>query len=381
MIKEVTRYIKPEVERELWARAAGRCQFDGCNRILYRSPVTQERVNIAEKAHIYSFSEHGPRGWGPLITNRAALNNISNLMLMCHDCHKKIDQDEEGNRYSGELLREWKLKHERRVEIVTGIAPDKKSHLVIYGANIGEQKSPLQIVSAAEAMFPDWYPAQERALSLSMNWEQEDKSAEYWITERNNLKTIFEQEIIPKIRENNPCHFSLFALAPQPLLIFLGCLFTDKIPVNVYQLHREPKTWKWQFHPEGFGYIVNQPTDTSKQPVLVISLSDKISYDRIVSVLGQNVSIWELTIADCHNDFLRSQAQLSMFREIVRHLMVDIKAKHGQQATLHVFPAMPVACSVELGRVRMPKADIPWIIYDQNNKEKMFIKTLEISGG
>ena len=30
MAKEVTRYIKKEVERELWARAAGRCQFDGC---------------------------------------------------------------------------------------------------------------------------------------------------------------------------------------------------------------------------------------------------------------------------------------------------------------------------------------------------------------
>ncbi len=56
VIREVNRYIKREVERELWARAAGRCQFNGCNRILYRSPVTQERVNITEKAHIYSFS-------------------------------------------------------------------------------------------------------------------------------------------------------------------------------------------------------------------------------------------------------------------------------------------------------------------------------------
>lgn len=27
--------------------------------------MTQERVNISEKAHIYSFSEDGPRGWGP----------------------------------------------------------------------------------------------------------------------------------------------------------------------------------------------------------------------------------------------------------------------------------------------------------------------------
>ncbi len=378
MIKEVTRYIKKEVERELWARAAGRCQFDGCNRILYRSPVTKERVNIAEKAHIYSFSEHGPRGWGPFITNTNALNNISNLMLMCHDCHEKIDQDEKGIRYSAGLLLEWKLKHERRIEIVTCFAPDKESHLVIYGANIGEEKSPLQEMAAVDAMFSDWYPAEEKAISLSMHWEQEDRNAEYWAMERDNLKTIFERNIIPKIRENNPAHFSLFAFAPQPLLIYLGHLFTDKIPVNVYQLHREPITWKWQPHPEGFEYIVNRPSDTKNQSVLIISLSGKITRDRITSIMGDNISIWELTIEKPNNDFLQSQAQLSMFRVVLRRLMVEIKEKHGQQTVLHIFPAMPIACAVEFGRIRMPKADMPWVIYDQNNKEKTFIKALQI---
>jgi hypothetical protein len=35
------------------------------------------------------------------------------------------------------------------------------------------------------------------------------------------------------------------------------------------------------------------------------------------------------------------------------------------QVLLSVFPAMPVACAVELGRIRMPKADLPWLVYDQ----------------
>src|SRR3990172_8383452 len=104
MAKEITRrHIKVEVERELWARAAGRCQINGCNRILYKSPVTQEPVNISEKAHIYSFSEDGPRGWGPFVMNRNKLNDISNLMLVCNVCHTTIDQDKDGERYSAEL--------------------------------------------------------------------------------------------------------------------------------------------------------------------------------------------------------------------------------------------------------------------------------------
>ena len=70
MVKEVTRHIKHEDQRELWARAAGRCQFDGCNKIVYQSPLTKEAVNIGQQAHIYSFSEDGPRGWGIFKSNK-----------------------------------------------------------------------------------------------------------------------------------------------------------------------------------------------------------------------------------------------------------------------------------------------------------------------
>lgn len=39
---------------------------------------------------------------------------------------------------------------------------------------------------------------------------------------------------------------------------------------------------------------------------------------------------------------------------------------------------MPVATAIELGRVRMPKADMPWRIYDQVNDSGGFIPALEI---
>lgn len=277
MAKEVTRYIKREVERELWTRSAGRCQFDGCNRILYKSPITQERVNISERAHIYSFSENGPRGWGPFITNKRKLNDLPNLMLVCHDCHKTIDQDKEGERYSADLLIKWKRQHEKRVEIVTGICPNKKSHVVLYGAKIGEENFTLCPVTAIEAMFPEWYPAEEMPINLSMSCTHEDCSKTYWRTEAEHLQTAFDRQIRPRIEESGSCHFSLFSLAPQPLLILLGTLLTDKIPVEVFQLHREPKTWKWQSHPDGFDFKVNYPTNTKHDPVLILSLSDRIS--------------------------------------------------------------------------------------------------------
>ncbi len=378
MAKEVTRHIKSEIERELWGRAAARCQFSDCNRLLYKSPITQEPVNLAEMAHIYSFSKYGPRGWGPFKSNLVGLNDVSNLMLVCHDCHKKIDQDKKGERYSADLLKKWKADHESRVRIATGALASKKSHVVLYGSRIGDENSPLQTAVAFDAMFPEWNPADDRSVNLSMQSALDDSTKEFWITEEAHLRKEFDRHIRVRISEAQPNHFSVFALASQPLLILLGSLFTDKVPTIVYQPHREPKTWKWQQHPDGFQFRIDEPADKSGIPVLVFSLSARIASERVESVLGSQASIWEMTIDQPHNDFLWSEAQLSMFRETARKLMVAIRSAHPTASDLKVFPAMPVSCAVELGRVRMPKADLPWVIYDQNHKHHKFIEALTI---
>lgn len=57
------------VESMLWGRAADRCEFEGYNQPLYKSKVTQEPVNAAQKAHIYAFSTGGTQhsiSGGPL---------------------------------------------------------------------------------------------------------------------------------------------------------------------------------------------------------------------------------------------------------------------------------------------------------------------------
>lgn len=379
MPKEVTRSIGQKAERELWARAAGRCEFDGCNRLVYKSPVTQESVNISEIAHIYSFSEDGPRGWGPFTWNKKSINDVGNLMLVCHDCHKEIDKEKDGGRYPAKLLLQWKSEHEKRIVIVTGVDPSKKSCVVLYGANIGDEKSPLQPEHAKWALFPEWYPSEEKPVCLEMSWEGRDDRPDYWVTEERNLKQRFDRLVRPLIEDG--LHLSIFGFAPIPLLIRLGTLFTDKIPSRVYQLHREPEqTWQWASGQADTHFQINTPSDYEHPPALIIALSASIARQRITSVLGPDVSIWELTISDPNNDFLKTPDQLSKFRETVRKLMVQISEKHGNKTPLSIFPAMPVATAIELGRVRMPKAEMPWIIFDQNNHAGAFVEALRIGG-
>lgn len=378
--KEVkpARTISRATEVELWARAAGRCEFDGCNELLYKSPVTQERVNIAQKAHIYSFSPAGPRGRGVFIKDTTGLNEVGNLALVCYGCHKKIDSDKKGERYSAKLIKFWKEEHEKRVQIVTEIKATKQSEVIFYHAKIGDERSPMSFPDAVEAMFPERYPKDERPTNLSMVSEDDDSTVEYWETESRNLKKAFERQLRERIGKGDVEHCSVFAFAPQPLLIQLGTLLTDKVDAAVYQLHREPRNWKWQPHEEGFAFNLKVPADTSGAPVLAFSLSAKIASERISAAVEGNISVWEMSVTGPNNDILKSNLQLSMFREAARKALVAIRAVHPQAEELKIFPAMPIACAVELGRIRSPKADLPWSIFDQNNKHRRFIPALAI---
>jgi len=362
----------------LWGVAAGRCEFNGCNKPLWKSSVTQEQVNIAEKAHIYSFSGEGPRG-NEGITDEQ-LNDLPNLMLVCPECHAKMDNKKDGGRYTAELLKEWKAAHERRIEVVTGIDPQMKSHIVIYGANIGDHSSPLRYANVAPAVFPARFPAEDRAIELGMvDSLLRDSGSPYWAVESENLTTKFRQRVGERLASGEVTHLSIFGRAPQPLLMLLGSLLVDIPAVDVYQLHREPEqTWKWPDAPNAQAFELREPASFDGQPALVLSLSGTVTSDRIESVLGRGVSIWSITIPAPNNDFTKSREQLSEFRSIVRRALNEIKARHGQTTTLHVFPAMSVATAIEMGRVRQPKADMPWKIYDQNNTLGGFVPAISL---
>jgi hypothetical protein len=136
LIREVTRSVPKKTSNLLWGRAAGRCEFRGHNAPLWKSPVTGEGVDIAEKAHIWSFSVGGPRGRKGI--SAATVNSIANFILVCRICHRLIDDDKKGERYSAVLLQQMKAEHERRIELATAVDGNRRTHVVHYSANIGD---------------------------------------------------------------------------------------------------------------------------------------------------------------------------------------------------------------------------------------------------
>jgi SMODS-associated and fused to various effectors sensor domain len=380
-LKEVTRHISVADTAMLWGRAAGRCQFAGCNEDLTRSHVTQEDVNAGQRAHIYSFSKGGPRGHEGVTDEE--LNSVENLLLVCYTCHRKIDREQDGGRYPAALVKEMKRGHEERIRLVAGIDSDRKSHVLFYGANIGELSSPFDFADAGTAMFrSERYPAEPRAIDLALLGSvSRDDGPEYWPLQANELASKFKRRVKDLVDDRSIEHLSVFALAPQPLLVLLGTLIGDIIPTDVYQRHREPRqTWVWPSSAAPLELTVREPDRRDGPPALLLGLSATVTHDRIERVLP-GACIWEVAVPEPSLHLVKSRVHLAQFRVLVQKLFDRIKAEHGQKTTLHVFPVVSNSLAVEFGRARLSKADMPWRIYDQVNLRDGFIPGVDIAFG
>lgn len=368
--------IPQPVKFILWGKAAGRCQYRGCNKSLFTDALTKGEFNQSYIAHIVADVAGGPRG--DAIRSPLLSQDVTNLMLMCDTHHRKIDKDDVAG-HPESLLLEMKREHEDRIAIAADIAYNMQSHIVTYKANVGTHTPIVTYESVREHLLPTHYPAQSSAIDLGLNNSpQRDRNASFWQAELDNLETQFNEQLRPKLRKNEIKHLSLFAFAPIPLLIKLGTLVNDIQDIEVHQPVRSPKTWNLSDDRGQEVYSVVKPTEKHLIVALNISLSATITNDRIISVLGDKCSIYTLTIATPFNDYLKNKIHLADFSVAVRQLLDEIKAVHGGVTELHVFPAMPIATAIEFGRVWMPKADMSLVIYDENTALGGFNKAIEI---
>lgn len=363
-IPEKTRYI-------LWGKAAGRCQYRGCNEKLYLDSTTQTEFNIAYIAHIVADSPKGPRG--DVVRSPLLAKKISNLMLLCDEHHRLIDR-EKVNEHPESLLVEMKEEHERRIELQTSILGEMQSHLLLYGANTGQHSPGLSWEETAKALLPYRYPADSRPITIGLkNSAKDDSDPEYWKSEVENLRAQFNNRVKIPLNDGFINHLSVFALAPQPLLIELGVLLGDINESEAFQKKRDPSTWEWLPDAQTEHQII-RPSSKAKTVALKLELSAKIEDERITSALPGDVAIWSITHDSPGNDYLKSKSQLQNFRETVRKAFADIKLTHGEDAFLHIFPASPISTCIELGRAWMPKADLSFHIYEQNTSKGGFYK-------
>ena len=367
--------VSTKTRLTLWTRSGGRCQI--CNDQLLGDWLSgKDELNNGYVAHIVAESPGGPRG-DPMRSLKLA-DEVANLMLLCNAHHRLIDGIETWQDYPEARLLQMKAAHETRINIVTGIIPDRASHVLLYSARVGHHDCPARYDLAKTAMLPERFPAVREPIALDLSGcAFEDTQTEYWSFQSLNLRKQFDRKVRDQLADGHIKHLSVFALAPQPLLIELGSLLSDIPAVTVHQLHREPQGWDWRNSRSPVAFKTSEKVGIGKAVALILSLSATITDDRIEAILG-DAPIWHITVSQPDRDIIHRQDDLVRFRETVRCTFDKIKAVHGQDAAIHIFPAMPVSAALELGRVWMPKADLPLIIYDENRAHGGFEPRLTI---
>lgn len=357
--------VPQKVQSALWARAAGRCQYRGCNRDLVGDLVAGRRDPLfGFIAHIVAQTAEGPRG--DPVRSPALCRDLENLMLMCGVHHKLIDLDAAAD-HPEDVLLAMKAEHEERIALVAGIDRERASHVLRFGASIGSNEALVSTQAIFAAMPPDHHPASHQTIDLELiGHAASDTEPAYWAEQQANLQRNFAARVSGRIERQDIRHLSVFALAPQPLLIELGRLLCDIVPAVVHQRHREPQSWAWQRDCPPIEYRIGEPQAENQAPVaLKLAVSATVTDDRITSVLGDDAAIWSLEVEAPHNDIVRCPKDQVAYRQALRRIFDHIKARHGRNVPIHLFPALPASLAVETGRVWMPKADPELIVYDQ----------------
>ena len=384
----MTQNLEPKITRKnvpirtrlkLFAKSAGRCQFSGCNKLVWRNDLTLTEGNFSDVAHIIAASEKGPRG------NKESSNlqiEYSNLMLLCKKCHIEIDDNPEI--YTEQLLYEWKYKHEDRIHIQTSYPEDiHKSTVLLFSVNIGERIVPINPEAYRNAMFPK-YPVDEKGIMIPKDNFDGHNDPEYWQAFASEIQRKINRSFEEGINEEKIKHLSVFAIGPMPLLMYLGKCIGDTVPADLYQSHRNiddtNQTWSWPEDEKDTEtlYITNsiRINENHTNITIVLSLSGKIRSERYEKFTSENFSVYEITIEDPSPHFLKSRKQLQGFSRKYRQLLNNIQATHGDSCKVYIIPAVPAPIAVECGRVLLPKSD-PEIFaceYDEQNGLRTVLK-------
>ncbi|MGH2530930.1 MAG: SAVED domain-containing protein [Thermomicrobiales bacterium] len=372
--------IPDQTQRELWARAAGRCEFRGCNELLYRDGLTQHRSNLAIISHIVSFSPDGPRG--DQIRSTQLEKDIRNLILTCRDHGKIVDDKALEAAYPEDLLQEFKREHEARVRMLTEITADAQTHVLLLQASIDARDFEIDEQAAFRAILPK-YPAEESARVIDLTGGRAS-------TETDGFFSMTAASISEQTRDllrrrpggRRITTLSVFALAPVPLLVHFGHELGDIDHVDLYQRHRDGQDWMWKAEEEAdefYEVLCPETADDGESAIaLVLSVSAPVGRDKITVALGRDAILYEIRAKDPSFDFLRSRKRLEVFGYEVRRLLTDLREAYGHDRMIHVFAATPAPVAIEFGR-SIKDYDPPFLIYEYRKADRLYVPALTVN--
>lgn len=342
--------IPTKTRQALWIAAGGRCEFRGCNKPVSRDFLTKRTANVGELAHIIADQPGGPRGIDGMSEDLA--KDEANLMLACFDCHDRVDRNGKKNPYSASDLQAMKREHEARIELIYSANGVKDSLPVLMAFPIGTHVPVIDIRDVHHAMLENSrytrFPAGRYVHIDRSDFDLVDGSSDFWPRAEAALVELYGQRVRPELTNKHaPTHLTVAAFAPIPLLMKLGSLLGDKIDASVLDLPVERWLWDRTATCAAPSYEFNVPTGLPAEVAVVVSISN------VAVPPFAEMPVLHFKAVKPDRGIIRTEAHVLEFRRQFNAFVLAL-IRAGVRK-LHVYPATPLAASVEIGRLLLPK--------------------------
>ena len=356
----------------LWATSAARCSL--CSTYLLDEQSFYRTVKTGQIAHIVGATSgpRSPRGVSDLTGLERA--DASNLLLLCGSCHLRMDDVVLRELYTVEFLTSRKIEHERRVREVTAFATLRPTIVLRMSADVRGAPSLPTARQIGEALLSEsltGFGADTRTGNIEIDLPDRQENRWAWDVGIGRIDQAI-QKLSSAVAAGDSDVVSVFALAPIPLLAYLGSQLDDKYEVRLFPRQRRDDVlaWTWPIAPtetprfttilEGGDGEASDVVDV----VVTISVSAPVKeINKPAALIGLPTLTIDLDGIQMGVGAIDSKQALSSFDATWRAALTRVEESWPRCARIHILAAIPATAAVQLGRSRMRTAQPELMIY------------------
>lgn len=363
------------VKMRLWGRAAARCVL--CSEWLIDGTHFWHDIPVGELAHVVAASSgtNAPRGSAPLDESERAQEE--NILLLCHSCHRVIDSEAHRDKYTVDFLKARKAEHERRVREVTNFPTLRPASVLSLQAQVRgtfSRVTPEQISAGLLRAGLTGLGADTRNGRFDVTLDQSEKEGWAWEAARSKIDSTVAR-INEAITGEDTRVIAVFAIAPIPVLTYLGSRLDDKAEIVLFPRQRVDSdfAWSWPTTPDPpKHFTVNyeaEPSDAT-DIVAIMNVSGTVNKSRVPTGL---LHAPVLTIAPDSEtprpDLIDSVDTLNEFSAAWRAALATIEERWPKTQHIHILAAVPTTAAIMIGRYRMRDAHSAFVLYQRTDSD------------
>ncbi len=324
-------------------------------------------MNWGEVAHVLPASPKGPRAREEHSDGQAEAltNDCNNLMLLCPNCHDKIDRDAEG--YPENDLSGLHQAYQERIRLAASAPDGGRAVAVIVQSQHFATTNDISERDLLTAMSSEGLTAFDHPIKIIFQPPgPRGRDELYW----QSIKDDVQHKLENQLRRRGGMYVDAPALAVVgvadiPALVLLGQAIGDRSKRLLFSSNREYGL-KWPDQsaspPE---YLFTPAPDGDGPLALVLSISAKIPFRDVIGVLpGARVA--ELTIPEPGYNMVKNRRVIHAFRDALQVHLSQLEAQTPGE--IHVFPAIPAALAIEFGALLTTQHQHPYVFFDRNKE-------------